>query len=70
MPPCESKIRFPEVVSISDEAATPILMLSAVISVDVIAPLNVEVELTARVSVVVNPAVSYTHLTLPTNSSV
>ena len=54
-PVLESKVREPEVVSISDEAATPILMLSAVISVDVIAPLNVEVVLTARVSVVVNP---------------
>ena len=36
-PVLESKVRAPEDVSISDEAATPILMLSAVISVEVIA---------------------------------
>ena len=36
-PVLESKVRAPEDVSISDEPATPILMLSAVISVEVIA---------------------------------
>ena len=40
MPPCESRIRFPEVVEISLAPSTPILMLSAVISVEVIAWLN------------------------------
>ena len=37
---CESRIRFPEVVEISLAPSTPILMLSAVISVEVIAWLN------------------------------
>jgi len=40
VPPCESRIRFPEVVEISLAPSTPILMLSAVISVEVIAWLN------------------------------
>ena len=40
---------------ISFAASTPILTLSAVMSVEVIAPLNVEVVLTKRVSVVVRP---------------
>ena len=42
---------------ISFAASTPIFILSAVMSVDVIAPLNVEVELTKRVSVVVKPVI-------------
>ena len=41
VPPAESNIRFPEVVEISLDPSTPILMLSAVISVDIIAWLNV-----------------------------
>ena len=40
MPPSESNIRFPVVVDISFAPSTPILMLSAVISVEVIAWLN------------------------------
>ena len=42
---------------ISFAASTPILTLSAVMSVEVIAPLNVEVVLTKRVSVVVKPVI-------------
>ena len=49
-PPAESRTRLPAVVSISLEAATPILTASAVMSVEVIAALNVDVALTVRVS--------------------
>ena len=56
-PVAESRTKLPLAVSISDEAATPILMLSAVISVEVIAALNVDVAFTVNVSVASSPNV-------------
>ena len=46
VPPSESRIKLPEVVLISVAASTPILILSAVISVEVIAWLKVTVPVT------------------------
>ena len=78
-PPAESRIRSPVVVLISLLASTPIWIASAVMSVLVIAWLNVTVPVTVWLSpawlpIVALPStvrpVSYTHLTLPTNREV
>ena len=57
VPPAESRIRLPAVVSISDDPEKPSLMASAVMSVEVIGALNVDVALTVRVSPEASPRV-------------
>ena len=58
VPPSESKTRFPEVVLISLAASTPILTLSAVMSVEVIAWLNCTVPVMTCESPAASPIVA------------